>query len=161
MPSFDLPPPPPATPPPPPPPRPPDRPALFRWDPAGPPPPTCRGIWLHEADAPAAGPLQYPYVCHAEANAILNSTAKGKKIYVTLFPCNECAKLVIQSGIREVIFYEDKNVQKALESPTKGGLRADPAYEASRRLLALAGVKLRQHRPKQAVSVTFGGGEDG
>ena len=109
----------------------------------------------------AVGSLQYPYVCHAEANAILNSTAKGKKIYVTLFPCNECAKLVIQSGIREVIFYEDKNVHRALASPTKGGLCADPAYEASRKLLALAGVKLRQHRPKQAITVTFGGGQDG
>ena len=121
----------------------------------------CRGGWLQGADAVAVGSLQYPYVCHAEANAILNSTAKGKKIYVTLFPCNECAKLVIQSGIREVIFYEDKNVHRALASPTKGGLRADPAYEASRKLLALAGVKLRQHRPKQAITVTFGGGQDG
>lgn len=53
---------------------------------------------------------KYPYVVHAEANAILNSTTKlnGCKIYVSLFPCNECAKLIIQSGIKEIIFESDK-----------------------------------------------------
>lgn len=54
---------------------------------------------------------KYPYVVHAEANAILNSTTKlkGCKIYVTHFPCNECAKLIIQSGITEIIYMEDKH----------------------------------------------------
>ena len=53
---------------------------------------------------------KYPYVVHAEANAILNSTTnlKNCRIYVTLFPCNECAKLIIQSGIKEVIYMNDK-----------------------------------------------------
>ena len=54
---------------------------------------------------------KYPYVCHAELNAILNYTGtslKGSKVYVTLFPCNECAKLIIQSGIKEVIYLSDK-----------------------------------------------------
>jgi dCMP deaminase len=53
---------------------------------------------------------KYPYVVHAEANAILNSTRKlnGARIYVALFPCNECAKLIIQSGIKEIIYLEDK-----------------------------------------------------
>ena len=54
---------------------------------------------------------KYPYVCHAELNAILNytgSTLKGSKIYVNLFPCNECAKAIIQSGIKEVIYKENK-----------------------------------------------------
>ena len=54
---------------------------------------------------------KYPYVCHAELNAILNytgTTLKGSKLYVTLFPCNECAKAVIQSGIMEIIYLEDK-----------------------------------------------------
>lgn len=54
---------------------------------------------------------KYPYVCHAELNAILNYTGaslKGSKLYVTLFPCNECAKAVIQSGIMEIIYLEDK-----------------------------------------------------
>ena len=54
---------------------------------------------------------KYPYVCHAELNAILNNSGrnlKGCKIYVALFPCNECAKAIIQSGIKEVMFLSDK-----------------------------------------------------
>lgn len=53
---------------------------------------------------------KYPYVVHAEPNAILNATVplEGSKIYVTLFPCNECSKLIIQSGIKEIIFLSDK-----------------------------------------------------
>ncbi len=54
---------------------------------------------------------KYPYVVHAELNAILNytgSTLKGSRIYVALFPCNECAKAIIQSGIKEVIYLSDK-----------------------------------------------------
>ena len=53
---------------------------------------------------------KYPYVVHAEPNAILNSTCPldDCKLYVTLFPCNECAKLIIQSGIKEIIYMSDK-----------------------------------------------------
>lgn len=53
---------------------------------------------------------KYPFVCHAELNAILNSTAsvRGCTLYVTLFPCNECAKAIIQSGIRRVIYLDNK-----------------------------------------------------
>ena len=53
---------------------------------------------------------KYPYVVHAEPNAILNSTVslKNATIYVTLFPCNECAKLIIQSGIKEIVYMDDK-----------------------------------------------------
>lgn len=54
---------------------------------------------------------KYPYVCHAELNAILNYTGtslRGSKAYVTLFPCNECAKAIIQCGIKEVIYMSDK-----------------------------------------------------
>ena len=53
---------------------------------------------------------KYPYVCHAELNAILNSTKNlnNCSIYVALFPCNECAKAIIQSGIREVVYLSDK-----------------------------------------------------
>ena len=50
-------------------------------------------------------------VCHAELNAILNSAhnnLKGARVYVTLFPCNECTKAIIQSGIAEVVYYGDK-----------------------------------------------------
>lgn len=53
---------------------------------------------------------KYPYVVHAELNAILNSTTnlKGCRIYVSLFPCHECVKAIIQSGISEIIFEDDK-----------------------------------------------------
>ncbi len=76
---------------------------------------------------------KYAYVVHAEANAILNSSIDldGSRIYVTLFPCNECAKLIIQSGIQEVIYLEDKYHDSDIS-------------KASRRLFASAGVSLRQ-----------------
>lgn len=54
---------------------------------------------------------KYPYVCHAELNAILNydgNSLRGSKLYVTLFPCNECSKAIIQKGIKKVIYLEDK-----------------------------------------------------
>ena len=54
---------------------------------------------------------KYPYVCHAELNAILNNIGmdlSGCRIYTALFPCNECSKAIIQSGIREVIYLSDK-----------------------------------------------------
>jgi dCMP deaminase len=55
---------------------------------------------------------KYFFVCHAELNAILNyrgnSNLKGARVYVTLFPCNECAKAIIQSGISEIIYMQDK-----------------------------------------------------
>ncbi len=54
---------------------------------------------------------KYPYVCHAELNAVLNSTAPNLqdcRIYVGLFPCNECTKVIIQSGIKEIIYLSDK-----------------------------------------------------
>ncbi|KAF5901871.1 deoxycytidylate deaminase, partial [Clarias magur] len=73
---------------------------------------------------------KYPYVCHAEMNAIMNKNSadvKGCTMYVALFPCNECAKLVIQSGIKEVVYLSDK-------------YHSTPEMEASRRLLDLARV---------------------
>jgi len=54
---------------------------------------------------------KYPFVCHAELNAILNRNSadiSGCTIYTTLFPCNECAKAIIQSGLAEVVFLSDK-----------------------------------------------------
>ena len=66
--------------------------------------------WDREGD-----PLntKYMYVVHAERNSILNFRGNNKelensKIYVDLFPCNECAKEIIQSGIKEVIYLSDK-----------------------------------------------------
>ncbi len=77
---------------------------------------------------------KYPYVCHAELNAILNnggSSLEGCKIYVALFPCNECAKAIIQSGIKEVIYLSDKYADTV-------GVRA------SKRMFDAAGVKYTQ-----------------
>lgn len=53
---------------------------------------------------------KYAYVCHSELNAILNSKSdlKGCTLYVTLFPCNECAKAIIQSGIKKIVYLSDK-----------------------------------------------------
>lgn len=81
---------------------------------------------------------KYPYVCHAEMNAILNKNSadlKGCFIYVALFPCNECTKLIIQAGIKEVIYYSDK-------------YHNQPQCKASRKLLDLARVNYRQFKPK-------------
>lgn len=64
--------------------------------------------WEREGDALET---KYPFVCHAELNAILNRqavTTQNARIYVTLFPCNECAKAIIQSGIKEVIYADNK-----------------------------------------------------
>ena len=55
--------------------------------------------------------VKYTYVCHAELNCILNSHGKdltGATLYVTLFPCHECTKAIIQAGIKEVVYYCDK-----------------------------------------------------
>ncbi len=64
---------------------------------------------------------KYPYVVHAEANAILNSTQnlKGATIYVKMFPCNECAKLIIQSGIKEVVYVSDYENNLKVTEPSK------------------------------------------
>ena len=74
---------------------------------------------------------KYPYVCHAELNAILNyrgGNLSGSRIYVALFPCNECAKAIIQSGIKEVYYLSDKYAETV-------GVRA------SKRMFDSAGVK--------------------
>lgn len=78
---------------------------------------------------------KYAYVCHAELNAILNNSGgslKGAKIYVTLFPCNECAKSIIQSGIKEVIYMSDKYADSE-------------ATIASKRMMEMTGVSYRQY----------------
>ncbi len=77
--------------------------------------------------------VKYPYVVHAEPNAILNSTVslKNATLYVTLFPCNECVKLIIQSGIKEIVYMEDKY----------SGSESDLA---AKRMIEAAQVKLRK-----------------
>ncbi|HLC89896.1 MAG TPA: dCMP deaminase family protein [Patescibacteria group bacterium] len=80
---------------------------------------------------------KYAYVVHAEENAIYNANKEtsGCKIYTTLFPCNECAKTLIQSGIKEVIYTSDK-------------YHDQPGWIASRKMLDAAGVKYRLYQPK-------------
>lgn len=77
---------------------------------------------------------KYAYVCHAEENAIYNSNSSTKdcKIYCTLFPCNECAKTIIQNGIKEVIYESDKYADV-------------PEFKASKRMLKLANISFRQY----------------
>jgi len=77
---------------------------------------------------------KYPYICHAELNAILNNIGMdlhGCKIYTALFPCNECAKAIIQSGIAEVIYLSDKYA-------------GTDTAKASRLMLDKAGVTCRK-----------------
>ncbi|RTL60304.1 MAG: dCMP deaminase family protein [Sphingobacteriales bacterium] len=77
---------------------------------------------------------KYPYVCHAELNAILNNIGMdlhGCRIYTALFPCNECSKAIIQAGITEVIFLSDKYA-------------GTDAFIASKKMLDTAGVKCRK-----------------
>ena len=199
--------------------------------------------WAKKSKTNDPTETKYAYVCHAEMNAIMNKNAqslRGATLYVTMYPCNECAKLVIQSGITEVVYFEGKNVEPAdaaggssdaggggvssaanggpssprkelaaasgwrelevgvtpgkaeprtptatrkgeetetndrrggefssledadavgaekPETPTKGGVRPNPAYFAAGKLLALANVKVRQHTPRATVGVTYG-----
>ncbi len=84
---------------------------------------------------------KYAYVVHAELNAILNfrgdtKALQGAKVYVTLFPCNECAKAVIQTGIKEIIYLEDKYHDTDI-------------CKVSRKLLETTGVKFRQYQPEK------------
>ena len=80
---------------------------------------------------------KYPYVVHAELNAILNANGRdlrGSRRYVALFPCNECAKAIIQSGVAEVLYLSDK-------------YDGTPMNLASKRMLDAAGVKRTQLKP--------------
>lgn len=80
---------------------------------------------------------KYVYVTHSELNAILNyrgGNLEGAKLYVSLFPCNECAKAIIQSGIKEIIYADDKYADT-------------PSVMASKRMLTSAGVVFRRYEP--------------
>ncbi len=80
---------------------------------------------------------KYLYVCHAEFNAILNirngSSLKGCTVYVTLFPCNECTKAIIQTGIKKIVYLSDKYADTI-------------GMQASRKMLALAGVEVEEYK---------------
>ena len=93
--------------------------------------------WEREAEDPLD--TKYIYVTHSELNAILNyrgGSLEGSKIYVSLFPCNECAKAIIQSGIRTVIYDCDKYDKT-------------PAVIASKRMFDAAGVQYRKYEATQ------------
>lgn len=80
---------------------------------------------------------KYVYVTHSELNAILNyrgGSLEGAKIYVSMFPCNECAKAIIQSGIKEIIYGKDK-------------YPGTPSVIASKKMLNAAGVRYRRYVP--------------
>lgn len=94
---------------------------------------------------------KYPYVVHAELNAILNANGRdlhGSRVYVALFPCNECAKAIIQSGVREVIYLSDKYFDSL-------------STLASKRMLDAAGVHYRQLKPSmKSITLDFVPEED-
>ena len=86
---------------------------------------------------------KYMFVCHAELNAILNfngGSMRGFRLYTTLFPCNECAKAIIQKGIAEVIYLSDKYA-------------TTPGTVASKRMLRSAGIALRRLETERASLV--------
>ena len=100
-----------------------------------------RGIESNELPWERDGSLEdtkYAYVCHAEENAIYNANnwTENCKIYCTLFPCNECAKTIIQNGIKEVIYESNKYDNT-------------PAVKASKKMFELTGIKMRQYSPKK------------
>lgn len=89
---------------------------------------------------------KYAYVCHAELNAILNSDfgrMSKCRMYVNLFPCNECAKMIIQAGIKSVIYLNDKYPH-------------DEKFVAARRMFKLAGVELIEMKlPPKKIEIDF------
>ena len=97
--------------------------------------------WVREGEE-----TKYPYVVHAELNAILNANGRdlrGSRLYVALFPCNECAKAIIQSGVKEVLYLSDKYCDTMLNL-------------ASKRMLQAAGVKFTQlHFDRKEILLDF------
>lgn len=89
--------------------------------------------WAREGDEEET---KYPYVVHSELNAILNyrgGSLEGAKLYVSLFPCNECAKAIIQAGIKTVVYDDDK-------------YDGTPAVAASKRMMDAAGVRYYRYQ---------------
>ena len=89
---------------------------------------------------------KYPYVVHAELNAILNNrgvSLENAKLYVALFPCNECAKAIIQSGIKEVIYLSDKYAES-------------DEVKASKKMFLASNVKLTKLIPSvEKIELSF------
>ncbi len=99
--------------------------------------------WAREGDVLET---KYPYVCHAELNAILNNVGfnlAGCTIYVPLFPCNECGKAIIQAGIKQVVYMSDKYANT-------------DQVKASKRMMDHAGVRYHQLQTKlEDLSLSF------
>jgi len=96
--------------------------------------------WARDSSLPDLH-KKYFYVVHAECNAILNKcshSVKGATLYVALFPCHDCAKIIIQSGIAEVVYLSDQ-------------YHDTDSTRASRIMFQMAGVQLRQHIPHSHV----------
>ena len=91
--------------------------------------------------------VKYPYVCHAELNAILNSVGRnlsGSSVYVALFPCNECARAIIQAGIKDVVYLSDKYADT-------------DSTKASKKMFEMSGVKTRKLIPKtKSLTISLG-----
>ena len=90
--------------------------------------------WERDGEDPLS--TKYVYTVHSELNAILNfrgGSLEGAKLYVSLFPCNECAKAIIQSGIKEIIYDEDK-------------YDGTPSVKASKMMLRMAGVSYHPYK---------------
>jgi dCMP deaminase len=89
--------------------------------------------WERDVDGEGWLNTKYPYVIHAEANALLNTVTEsnGCEIFVTLHPCNECAKLMIQGGVKRVTYLSDKH-------------KGVDAFVAARKLLEVTGVEVRK-----------------
>ncbi len=97
--------------------------------------------WSKETESTDPYNAKYLYATHSELNAILNyrgGSLEGSKIYVTLFPCNECAKAIIQSGIKTIIYGEDKYADT-------------PSVRASKRMLNAAGVRYYEYQPSNRI----------
>jgi dCMP deaminase len=93
--------------------------------------------WARQADSELH--KKYAYVVHAEVNAILNKGSadlRGSTLFVALFPCNECAKVIIQAGIQEVVYMADQ-------------YHDTDSCRASRILLEMARIRVRKHIPKE------------
>ena len=91
---------------------------------------------------------KYPYVVHAEANAIINASSNLNdcRMYVTLFPCSECAKLIIQSGIKHLVFRHEIVKPRYLQSSL-----------ATRKMFDLANVSYKKFTPsEQKLIIDFG-----
>lgn len=95
----------------------------------------CHDTLMPWAREGAPQDTKYMFVCHAELNAILNydgTSLRGSTIYTTLFPCNECAKALIQAGIKEVVYLSDKYADS-------------DSTRASKRMMDMVGITYRPY----------------